>query len=46
MDDVSIVGKGAGSEPRFLGESPMPPKPLAMAFDRQCQMIPIEQQVK
>jgi hypothetical protein len=46
MDDVSIVGIGGGSRPRFLGESPMPPKPWAMAFDRQCQMIPIEQQVK
>jgi hypothetical protein len=46
MDDESTAGKGAGSEPRFLGESPLPPKPGAMAFDHQCQMIPIELKVK
>jgi hypothetical protein len=46
MDGVSTVEKGAGSEPRFLGESPLPPKPEALAFDHQCQMIQFEQKVK
>jgi len=46
MGGVLIAEKDAVSGQKFLGKSPMPPKPWAMAVDRQCQMIPIEQKLK